>query len=98
MILKSTNYAEKLLAIRLAEGMTQELFSLSTDIALNVIKGYETEGEIYDPTVIEKLILLDKDRYRKYILWLAIGQVAYEAGQIDPALSRCGPEIITLYL
>lgn len=97
MIFKSINYAEKLLSIRLAEGMTQELFSLSTDITLDVIKDYEKKGEIYDPTVIDKLILLDRDRYRKYILWLAIEQVAYEAGQIDPALSRCGPETITLY-
>ncbi|WP_140920815.1 helix-turn-helix domain-containing protein [Limnobaculum xujianqingii] len=92
MSIRSINYAEKLKAIRIAEYMSQEEFSLSTGMDISVIKDYEDGGGLHDPLVIERLILMDNIKYRKYVLWLAIGQIAYEAGQIDPALSHYGPE------
>ncbi|MBG6243349.1 MAG: XRE family transcriptional regulator [Candidatus Symbiopectobacterium sp. Dall1.0] len=84
----SIDYAKKLLAIRKAEGMTQQKFAEITGLSLGFIKIYESGHRPARSETIEKVIQTKK--FKKYTLWLMTGEVAPLAGQIEPAFSLSG--------
>lgn len=86
----SSIYAQKLKAIRRAEGLTQKSFSEQAGIPLGTIKNYETGQVEAGLKVIE--LVVNNPQFKKYTMWLMTGDVAPEIGQISPDLSPNGPE------
>ncbi|MBK4727213.1 helix-turn-helix domain-containing protein [Pantoea agglomerans] len=84
------NYAEKLRAIRKAEGLTQSELALIAGLGLSSVKNYEAQTKAAGISIIERI--LEVERFQKYTLWLMIGKTSEAAGQIAPALSHSGPE------
>ncbi|HGJ5865470.1 MAG TPA: helix-turn-helix domain-containing protein [Arsenophonus nasoniae] len=84
----SIDYAKKLLAIRKAEGLTQQKFSEITGLSLGFIKIYESGHRPARSETIEKVLQIEI--FEKYTLWLITDKVAPEAGQIEPAFSLDG--------
>ncbi|MEQ5135828.1 helix-turn-helix transcriptional regulator [Providencia alcalifaciens] len=84
----SIDYSQKLLAIRKAEKLTQQQFSDLTGISLSSIKKYETSHQPAGASTMEAVI--NNQRFKKYALWLAIGETSESIGQISPTLSPDG--------
>ncbi|HGJ5856055.1 helix-turn-helix domain-containing protein [Arsenophonus nasoniae] len=84
----STDYSEKLLAIRKAEGLTQQRFASITGISLSTIKNYETGQRPARSEVMERVARTTM--FSKYAMWLLLDEIAPSAGQIAPALAHCG--------
>ncbi|WFQ78861.1 helix-turn-helix transcriptional regulator [Xenorhabdus sp. SF857] len=89
----SRDYGQKLREIRKAEKLTQQAMSDITGISLGAIKGYETQNVSVGISIVERVLTVDI--FRKYTLWLMTDTTAPEAGQVAPALARCGQEKIT---
>ncbi len=84
----STDYSEKLLAIRKAEGLTQQRFASITGISLSTIKNYETGQRPARSEVMERVARTTM--FSKYAMWLLLDEIAPSAGQIAPALAHSG--------
>ncbi len=84
----SSDYAQKLKAIRKAEGLTQKAFSDLVGIPLGSIKNYETGQTEAGLKTIE--LVVNNAVLKKYTMWLMTGDVAPEIGQISPDLSPDG--------
>ena len=84
------NLAEKLRAIRKAEGLTQMKFSEISGIAQGTIKNYESGQS--DPGLHIVLRITNSPRFEKYALWLMTDKTAPQAGQIAPAFAHNGQD------
>ncbi|MEM5487077.1 helix-turn-helix transcriptional regulator [Enterobacter cloacae] len=84
----SSELAEKMKAIREAEGLSQSKFAEVTGISLSTIKKYETG--VKDPGSRTLLKVTTHSEYKKYTMWLMSGETNEAAGQISPALSPDG--------
>ena len=84
----SNEIEKKLLAIRKAEGITQQKLSDITGISLGTIKNYERGFNTVGLKTLELIVKLPQ--FEKYTLWLMTGKTAPAAGQICPALSPDG--------
>lgn len=84
------NLAQKLRAIRKAEGLTQAKFCEISGIALGTVKNYE--GGHQDPGINVVMQVTNAKQFEKYTLWLMTDKTAPQAGQIAPALAHIGPE------
>ncbi|MFD3230663.1 helix-turn-helix domain-containing protein [Rahnella aceris] len=87
------NIAQKLRAIRKAEGLTQVKFCEISGIALGTLKNYE--GGHQDPGLQVVMQVTNTKQFDKYTLWLMTDKTAPEAGQISPALAHCGQDETT---
>ncbi|HGJ5857398.1 helix-turn-helix domain-containing protein [Arsenophonus nasoniae] len=88
MVTMSIDYAKKLLAIRKAEGLTQQKFADLTGLSVGSVKIYESGHRPARAEIMEKVIRVKQ--FEKYLMWLTINKVAPEAGQIEPAFSLDG--------
>ncbi|MGP3001413.1 helix-turn-helix domain-containing protein [Serratia bockelmannii] len=86
----SRDYAEKLLQIRKAEGLTQKVFAELAGVALSTVKNYETGHQRARSEIAEKVLNVPK--FQKYTLWLMTDKTAPAAGQISPPLSPNGQD------
>jgi transcriptional regulator with XRE-family HTH domain len=82
------DYAKKLKQVRVAEGLTQQAFSDLTGIVIGTIKNYETGRVEAGLKTIE--LVVNNPAFSKYTLWLMIGDVATEIGQISPSVPQAG--------
>lgn len=80
----------KLLSIRKAEGLTQQQFSDLTGIPLSTIRDYEA-GQ-FDVGLKTIDMVLNVERFEKYMMWLMKGKTNPGLGQIAPPLSPDGFE------
>ncbi|MEX9845388.1 helix-turn-helix domain-containing protein [Providencia rettgeri] len=86
----SIDYSQKLLAIRKAEKLTQQQFADLTGISLSSIKKYETGHQPAGASTMEAVI--NNQQFKKYTLWLAIGETSESIGQVSPTLSPNGQD------
>ncbi|HBV9014858.1 TPA: helix-turn-helix transcriptional regulator [Citrobacter freundii] len=84
------NLAQKLRAIRKAEGFTQAKFSEISGIAKGTIKNYESGQQ--EPGIQVVLQITQSKLFEKYALWLMTDKTAPQAGQIAPALAHIGQD------
>lgn len=84
------NLAQKLRAIRKAEGFTQAKFSEISGIAKGTIKNYESGQQ--EPGIQVVLQITQSKLFEKYALWLMTDKTAPQAGQIAPAFAHNGQE------
>ncbi|AVY99417.1 transcriptional regulator [Lelliottia sp. WB101] len=89
----SSELAEKMKAIREAEGLSQSKFSEITGISISTIKKYETG--VKDPGSRTLLKVTTHPEYKKYTMWLMSDETNEAAGQISPALSPDGQKNIS---
>lgn len=87
------NLAQKLRAIRKAEGLTQSKFCEISGIALGTLKNYE--GGHQEPGIQVIMQVTNTTQFEKYTLWLMTDKTAPEAGQISPVVAHSGPEKTT---
>jgi transcriptional regulator with XRE-family HTH domain len=87
------NLAQKLRAIRKAEGLTQSKFCEISGIALGTLKNYE--GGHQEPGIQVIMQVTNTTQFEKYTLWLMTDKTAPEAGQISPVVAHSGPEETT---
>nr|WP_232917834.1 helix-turn-helix transcriptional regulator [Pseudomonas viridiflava] len=69
-------------AIRKKEGLTQTEFCEVLEISISSWKKYE--AGITQMGLQPFLKVANHERFRKYALWLATGDVALEVGQVSP--------------
>ncbi|PAV01840.1 transcriptional regulator [Arsenophonus sp. ENCA] len=86
----SRNYADKLKAIRKAEGLTQKQFAEITGLSLGTIRNYETKQHDAKALAAEKI--LEVKTFHKYTMWLMTDTTVPSAGQIAPALAHSGTD------
>ncbi|TNL10732.1 XRE family transcriptional regulator [Kosakonia cowanii] len=84
----SRDYAKKLRAIRLAEGLTQRQFAEMAGISLGTIKIYESGHRPARSEILEAV--LEIEMFKKYTMWLIHDEIMPGVGQIAPALSLDG--------
>lgn len=87
------NLAQKLRAIRKAEGLTQSKFCEISGIALGTLKNYE--GGHQEPGIQVIMQVTNTTQFEKYALWLITGKTAPEAGQISPVVAHSGQDETT---
>ncbi|EAY5299871.1 helix-turn-helix transcriptional regulator [Salmonella enterica] len=87
------NLAQKLRAIRKAEGLTQSKFCEISGIALGTLKNYE--GGHQEPGIQVIMQVTNTEHFEKYTLWLMTDKTAPEAGQISPAVAHSGQDETT---
>lgn len=87
------NLAEKLRAIRKAEGLTQVKFGEISGIAQGTIKNYESGQS--EPGLQIVLRITNTPQLQKYTLWLMTDETAPEAGQISPVVAHSGQDETT---
>ncbi|HED2942653.1 TPA: helix-turn-helix transcriptional regulator [Enterobacter hormaechei subsp. xiangfangensis] len=87
------NLAQKLRAIRKAEGLTQSKFCEISGIALGTLKNYE--GGHQEPGIQVIMQVTNTTQFEKYTLWLMTDKTAPESGQISPVVAHCGQEETT---
>lgn len=80
----------KLLSIRKAEDLTQQQFSDLTGIPLSTIRDYEAGQFDVGLKIID--MVLNVERFEKYMMWLMKGKTNPGLGQIAPPLSPDGFE------
>lgn len=88
------NVAQKIRAIRKAEGLTQVKFCEISGLALSTLKNYE--GGHAEPGLQVVLKITNTPQFEKYTLWLMTDKTAPEAGQISPVVAHSGQEETTL--
>lgn len=88
------NLAQKLRAIRKAEGLTQSKFCEISGIALGTLKNYE--GGHQEPGIQVIMQVTNTTQFEKYTLWLMTDKTAPEAGQISPVVAHSGQDETTL--
>lgn len=86
------NLAQKLRAIRKAEGLTQSKFCEISGVALGTVKNYE--GGHQEPGIQVVMQVTNSKAFEKYTLWLMTDKTAPQAGQIAPAFAHNGQEPI----
>ncbi|CDL86685.1 MULTISPECIES: helix-turn-helix domain-containing protein [Xenorhabdus] len=84
------NLGEKIKEIRKAEGLSQIKFCEIIDLSLSTLKKYETG--LFEPGGTALTRITQHPQFKKYTLWLMTDTTAPEAGQVSPALARCGQE------
>ncbi|MBF1996578.1 helix-turn-helix transcriptional regulator [Serratia symbiotica] len=84
--------AEKLKAIRSAEGLSQSQFCKIMEIPISTLK--KLEGGYNEPGWNTLTKLTQHPLFEKYTMWLMTGKTATQAGQIAPPLSPDGQEKI----
>ncbi len=86
----SMSIGEKIKAMRNAENLSQSQFCEIMQIPISTLK--KLEGGHNEPgwNTISKLT--HHPKFKKYTLWLMTDTTAPEAGQVSPALARCGQE------
>ncbi|MEX1843561.1 helix-turn-helix transcriptional regulator [Enterobacter cloacae] len=84
------NVAQKIRAIRKAEGLTQSKFCEISGLALSTLKNYE--GGHAEPGLQVVLRITNTPLLQKYTLWLMTDKTAPQAGQIAPAFAHIGQE------
>lgn len=84
------NLAQKLRAIRKAEGLTQAKFCEISGIALGTVKNYE--GGHQEPGITVVMQITNSKLFEKYTLWLMTDKTAPQAGQISPAFAHIGQD------
>ncbi|WP_122605570.1 MULTISPECIES: helix-turn-helix transcriptional regulator [Pseudomonas] len=72
----------KMKAIRKKEGLTQTEFCEVVGISISSWKKYE--AGITEMGLQPFLKVANHERFRKYALWLATGEVVAECGQVSP--------------
>ncbi|XHA16498.1 helix-turn-helix domain-containing protein [Citrobacter farmeri] len=82
--------AQKIKAIRKAEGLTQAKFCEISGLALSTLKNYE--GGHAEPGLSVVLKITNTPQLQKYTLWLMTDKTAPQAGQIAPAFAHIGQE------
>lgn len=82
--------AQKIRAIRKAEGLTQAKFCEISGLALSTLKNYE--GGHAEPGLQVVLKITNTPLFQKYTLWLMTDKTSPQAGQIAPALAHIGQE------
>lgn len=87
------NIAEKIKAIRKAEGLTQVRFCEISGLALSTLKNYE--GGHAEPGLGVVLKITNTSQLQKYTLWLMTDKTSPESGQIAPVLAHSGPDETT---
>lgn len=87
------NLAQKLRAIRKAEGLTQSKFCEISGIALGTLKNYE--GGHQEPGIQVIMQVTNTSQLEKYTLWLMTDKTAPEAGQISPVVAHSGQDETT---
>ncbi|HGJ5862635.1 helix-turn-helix transcriptional regulator (plasmid) [Arsenophonus nasoniae] len=90
----SRNYADKLKAIRKAEGMTQKEFAEITGLSLGTIRNYEANQNEAKALIAEKTLQVPK--FNKYTMWLMTDTTVPTSVQIAPDLSEIETTEITL--
>ncbi len=80
------NLAQKLRAIRKAEGLTQSKFCEISGVALGTVKNYE--GGHQEPGIQVVMQVTNSKAFEKYTLWLMTDKTAPQAGQIAPAFAH----------
>ncbi|MBI6255767.1 helix-turn-helix domain-containing protein [Proteus mirabilis] len=78
----SSHYEKKLRMIRLSENLSQSAFAKLTGLNIGTIKNYELGKRGVGLGVIEQILKI-KD-FKKYTLWLMIGETNEKAGQVAP--------------
>ncbi|EBW4977768.1 XRE family transcriptional regulator [Salmonella enterica subsp. enterica serovar Kentucky] len=84
------NVAEKIKAIRKAEGLTQVKFCEISGLALSTLKNYE--GGHAEPGLGVVMKITNTPQFQKYTLWLMTDKTAPQAGQIAPAFAHIWQE------
>ena len=77
-----TGYAQKLIQIRKAEGLTQAKLSEETGISLGSIKNYESGQKDVGLLVVSKFT--NHPRFKKYTLWIMTGDLTAADDQTIP--------------
>ncbi|EKP5709116.1 TPA: helix-turn-helix transcriptional regulator [Pseudomonas aeruginosa] len=76
------DFATKLKAMRAQERVTQAEFAALTGISISTVKKYE--GASFEMGYGALTKVLGHERFKKYTLWLMIGETAPECGQVAP--------------
>lgn len=87
------NIAQKIRAMRKAEGLTQARFCEISGLALSTLKNYE--GGHAEPGLQVVLRITNTPLLEKYTLWLMTDKTAPEAGQISPVVAHSGQDETT---
>ncbi|MCT2387322.1 helix-turn-helix domain-containing protein [Erwinia pyrifoliae] len=87
------NFAEKIKAIRAAEGLSQAKFCQIIDLSISTLKKYESSG--FEPGGSALMKITRHPQFEKYTLWLMTDKTAEASGQISPALSPDGQNAIS---
>ncbi|WP_038904582.1 helix-turn-helix domain-containing protein [Dickeya zeae] len=82
--------SEKIRAIRMAEGLSQNQLCEIIDLSRSTLAKYETG--LFEPGGNALVKITMHPRFQKYTLWLMTDKTAPEAGQIAPALAHIGQD------
>ncbi|EOZ4927002.1 TPA: helix-turn-helix transcriptional regulator [Raoultella ornithinolytica] len=82
--------SEKIKAIRMAEGLSQNQLCEIIDLPRSTLSKYESG--LFEPGGNALIKYTSHPRFQKYTLWLMTDKTAPQAGQIAPALAHIGPE------
>ncbi|MCL6716112.1 helix-turn-helix domain-containing protein [Klebsiella sp. T2.Ur] len=82
--------SEKIKAIRMAEGLSQNQLCQIIDLPRSTLSKYESG--LFEPGGNALIKYTTHPRFQKYTLWLMTDKTAPQAGQIAPALAHIGPE------
>ncbi|TPW60950.1 helix-turn-helix domain-containing protein [Klebsiella aerogenes] len=82
--------SEKIKAIRVAEGLSQNQLCEIIDLPRSTLSKYESG--LFEPGGNALIKYTSHPRFQKYTLWLMTDKTAPQAGQIAPALAHIGPE------
>lgn len=78
----STDTAQKLRRIRLAEQLTQREFAGLVGLGHGSVKNYESGYSSIGLKAVETI--LRHERFRKYTLWVMLDETRPDAGQVAP--------------
>lgn len=82
--------SEKIKAIRMAEGLSQNEICKIIDLPRSTLSKYESG--LFEPGGNALVKYTTHPRFEKYALWLMTDKTAPQAGQIAPAFAHIGQE------
>lgn len=85
--------SEKIKAIRIAEGLSQNQICEIIGLPRSTLSKYESG--LFEPGGAALVKYTTHPQFEKYTLWLMTDKTAPEAGQIAPAIAHIGQEKIT---
>jgi DNA-binding XRE family transcriptional regulator len=86
----SNELAKKMRLIRETETNGRAEFSERIGLAKKTLEGIEQTGRVPKGDLLEKVC----QEWPKYTLWLMTGQIATEAGQVNPAMETTRSELV----
>lgn len=82
--------SEKIKAIRMAEGLSQNEICKIIDLPRSTLSKYESG--LFEPGGNALMKYTTHPRFEKYALWLMTDKTAPQAGQVSPAFAHIGQE------